>query len=82
MLARHRENDALSVEPDLDAKATQLIVRLQADAAQLREWLAAHPEDRKGSKEEHKQELQRWMKMYVLGIMTNNGKYHFGGCPV
>ena len=50
MLARHRENDALSVEPDLDAKATQRIVRLQADAAQLREWLAAHPEDRKGSK--------------------------------
>jgi hypothetical protein len=39
-------------------------------------------EDRKGSKEEHKQELQRWMKMYVRGIMTNNGKYHFGGCPV
>ena len=28
----------------------QRIERLQADAAQLRDWLATHPEDRKGSK--------------------------------
>jgi transposase len=50
MLARHRANDALPVEPDLVAKATKRIVRLQHDAAQLREWLAAHPEDRRGPK--------------------------------
>lgn len=50
MLARHRENDALPVEPDLAAKETQRITRLQTDAAQLRDWLAVHPEDRKGSK--------------------------------
>ena len=50
MLARHRENDALPVEPDLAANEAQRITRLQTDAAQLRDWLAVHPEDRMGSK--------------------------------
>ncbi len=50
MLARHREQDERAVEPDLQAKEVQRIERLQADAAQLREWLTDHPEDRKGSK--------------------------------
>lgn len=50
MLARHRENDALPTEPGLDAKAQRRIERLQTDAAQLRDWLAANPEDRKGAK--------------------------------
>lgn len=50
MLARHRENDALPVERSLDAKAGQRIDRLRKEAAQLRDWLAANPEDRKGSK--------------------------------
>ena len=50
MLARHREQDQRAVEPDLQAKEVQRIERLQADAAQLRDWLATHPEDRKGSK--------------------------------
>jgi len=50
MLERHREADQRAIEPDLQAKETQRITRLQTDAAQLREWLADHPEDRKGSK--------------------------------
>jgi len=50
MLARHRENDALPVESSLDAKAHQRIERLQKAAAQLRDWLAANPAERKGSK--------------------------------
>ena len=50
MLERHREADQRAIEPDLQAKETQRISRLQTDAAQLREWLTDHPEDRKGSK--------------------------------
>ncbi len=50
MLARHREQDQRVIEPDLQAKEVQRIERLQADAAQLREWMTDHPEDRKGSK--------------------------------
>ncbi|MDD5250662.1 MAG: transposase [Rhodocyclaceae bacterium] len=50
MLARHRENDALSTEPDIDAKAARRIERLERDAAQMRTWLQAHPADRRGAK--------------------------------
>ena len=50
MLERHREADSQPVEADLRQKEVQRITRLQTDAAQLRQWLAAHPEDRKGSK--------------------------------
>ena len=50
MMTRHRQNDALPVEPDLDEKAAQRIERLRTEAAQLRQWLADHPHDRKGSK--------------------------------
>ncbi len=50
MLARHREQDERAVEPDLQAREVQRIERLQRDAGQLREWLAANPADRKGSK--------------------------------
>ena len=50
MLERHREEDQKAVEPDLRAKETQRIASLQTDAAQLKQWLAANPEDRKGSK--------------------------------
>ncbi|MGK2915005.1 MAG: transposase [Porticoccaceae bacterium] len=42
MLERHRE-------ADLRQKEVQHITRLQTDSAQLRQWLALHPEDRKGS---------------------------------
>ncbi len=50
MLARHREQDKQAVEPDIRAKELQRIGRLQQDAAQLRNWLTEHKEDRKGSK--------------------------------
>jgi transposase len=50
MLERHRAADQRALEPDLQAKETQRLTRLQTDAAQLRAWLADHPEDRKGSK--------------------------------
>lgn len=48
MVQRHRAADALPVEPDLAAKAAQRITRLDRDASQLRDWLAAHPADRRG----------------------------------
>lgn len=50
MLHRHREADTRPVEPDRAVKETQRIARLERDAAQLREWLATHPEDRRGPK--------------------------------
>jgi transposase len=50
MLARHRENDALPVEPDLAAKEARQIDRLTREAAQMRQWLTEHPEDRKSAK--------------------------------
>ena len=49
MLQRHRATDALPVEPALAAKADQRVARLQRDAAQLRDWLADHPDDRRGA---------------------------------
>lgn len=48
MLARHRENDARPNEPGLEAKAARRIEHLERDAAQLRNWLKANPEDRRG----------------------------------
>ncbi len=48
MLERHRATDAAELEPDVAAKTTARIARLTKDAEQLREWLAAHPEDRRG----------------------------------
>ena len=50
MLARHRQNDALPVEPDLDQKAARRLERLHRDAAELRSWLQANPSDRRGAK--------------------------------
>jgi len=50
MLQRHREEDAKPIEPDLAAKEVKRIERLQRDAAQIRGWLAKHPEDRRGMK--------------------------------
>ena len=50
MLERHREADSQPIEADLKQKEAQRITRLQTDAAQLRQWLTDHPEDRKGSK--------------------------------
>ena len=50
MLARHRAQDALSVEPSLDDKAARRIAELHREAAKIRHWLDTHPEDRKGAK--------------------------------
>jgi transposase len=48
LVQRHRATDALPVEPDLETKAVQRVAQLQRDAAELRTWLAAHPDDRRG----------------------------------
>jgi transposase len=48
MVARHRAADALPTEPDLRTKEERRIERLERDAAELREWLATHPADRRG----------------------------------
>jgi transposase len=40
---------AAKLEPALAAQAGQRIERLERDAAELRDWLAAHPEDRRGA---------------------------------
>ena len=50
MLARHRENDALPVEPDLAEKEARLNERLTREAAQMRQWLSANPDERRGAK--------------------------------
>ncbi|MCU0650539.1 MAG: transposase [Gemmatimonadaceae bacterium] len=50
MLARHRAEDARDVEPSLTAKAAARRERLLADAAELRTWFAAHPDDRRSPK--------------------------------
>jgi transposase len=50
LLARHRTEDERGVEPDLATKETKRIERLKRDAAQLRKWLAQHPEERRGAK--------------------------------
>jgi len=48
ILARHRAADALPSEPPLAAKDRRRVERLERDAAELRAWLARHPEDRRG----------------------------------
>ena len=50
MLERHREADSKPVEADLRRKEVQHIACLQSEAAQLKKWLADHPDDRTGSK--------------------------------
>lgn len=48
ILTRHRAADTRGTEPPPPAKAAQRIARLTKEAAQIRTWLAAHPEDRRG----------------------------------
>lgn len=50
MVQRHREADALPTEPDLAVKTAKRIARLERDATQIREWLAANPEERRSAK--------------------------------
>lgn len=51
MLERHRDADDKPTEPALAEKETKRIERLRKDAAQLRQWLKDHPEDRRGVKD-------------------------------
>jgi transposase len=50
MLARHREQDARGVEPDLTVKDRERVEALSRDAAKLRQWLKENPQDRRGAK--------------------------------
>ena len=50
MLQRHRAADTGPTEPDPDTKATKRVERLEHDAAQIRDWLANNPTDRRGPK--------------------------------
>jgi transposase len=50
LVARHRAMDAAPVEPSLAEKTERRIDRLAHDAAALRDWLATHPDDRRGPK--------------------------------
>ena len=50
MVQRHRAADSAPTEPDPDTKARKRIETLEHDAAQIRTWLATHPDDRRGAK--------------------------------
>jgi transposase len=50
MVERHRENDALTAEPGLEAKAAQRCEAIEREARQIRAWLREHPDDRRGAK--------------------------------
>ncbi len=50
MLQRHRAEDRRHDAPSLDAATQQRVDRLTQAAAQLRTWLAQHPEDRRGAR--------------------------------
>jgi transposase len=50
IVQRHREADAQPNEPTLAAKTAQRVERLERDAQQIRDWLATHPDDRRGVK--------------------------------
>src|SRR5262245_1668860 len=49
MLARHRQEDLThTCEPSLREREVRQVKRLKQEAEQIRTWLQAHPEDRKG----------------------------------
>ncbi len=50
ILARHRAADALPSEPPLAEKDRRRVACLEQDAAEMRGWLAQHPEERRGPK--------------------------------
>ncbi len=50
MLQRHRATDDAPLEPDPNTKAAKRVARLGRDAAQIRDWLTRHPDDRRGAK--------------------------------
>lgn len=50
MVQRHRAADTAPTEPPPSKKAMQRLERLERDAQQMRAWLTANPEDRRGAK--------------------------------
>lgn len=50
MLERHEANDAGTSEVAADKKALERVQRMKRNAAQIREWLAEHPNDRTGTR--------------------------------
>ena len=50
IVERHRAADALPVEPTRAFTEGKRIARLERDATQMRDWLAAHPDERRGPK--------------------------------
>jgi hypothetical protein len=56
MLARHRENDALPSNPIWPRRKPACIERLTREAAQMRQWLSANPDERRGAKGKDHQE--------------------------
>jgi transposase len=50
ILAKQRAADASTVAAELQSKAQRRLERVQAEAAKLREWLEAHPQDRRSAK--------------------------------
>jgi hypothetical protein len=50
MLARHRETDTAPLDERQAQREAKQLERLQKEAKQLKNWLAAHPEDRMGPK--------------------------------
>jgi transposase len=50
MLQRHRTEDRRPSAPAPDATEQRRVDRLMHDAAELRTWLAEHPEDRRGAR--------------------------------
>lgn len=50
MLARHREADTAPTDERQAQRDTRKLERLQKETKQLKDWLAANPEDRKGPK--------------------------------
>jgi len=50
IVAKQRAADAVAGEGQLEAKTQRRLERLKREAAQMREWLKAHPQDRKSAK--------------------------------
>ena len=50
MLSRHRQNDQSPIEASLAEKEARQIDQLEREAEQMRAWLAANPEDRRGAR--------------------------------
>jgi transposase len=50
LLRKHRDNDAVGVEPELRAREQRHIKRLRREACEFEQWLERHSEERKSAK--------------------------------